>query len=66
MKVPTKSIGCDMKAYQVIVNHGYKPEEYFTNGKRVLVLVNTRTGERITNRPNENSFEDICKRLRWM
>ena len=66
MKVPTKSIGCDMKVYQVIANRGYKPEEYFSNGKRVFVLVNTRTGSRITSLPEERSFEDMCKRLKWM
>ena len=66
MKVPTRNLGCSLKAREVIINHGYKPEEYFSNGKRVLAIVNTRSGARILNMPNERSFDDICKRLGWM
>ena len=66
MKIDTKVIGCSLKARQVILNHGYKPEEYMSNGKRVFVIVNTRTGDRIQNNINEKSFDDICKRLGWM
>ena len=66
MKVMTKVIGCSNEARQAIINHGYKPEEYYSNGRRVFVVVNTRTGARISSLPEEKSFDDLCKRLKWM
>lgn len=66
MKVPTRNLGCSLKAQQAIINHGYKAEEYFSNGKRVLAIVNKRTGSRIVNSDTEKSFDDICRRLGWL
>ena len=66
MKIMTKISGCSQQALQAITNHGYKTEEYISNGKRVFVLVNTRTGSRIINNPEEKSFEDMCRRLKWL
>lgn len=66
MKITTRPSRCSWRAQQAITNHGYKPEEYMSNGKRVLAVVNTRTGARITSTDNERTFDDLCKRLHWL
>jgi CRISPR/Cas system-associated endonuclease/helicase Cas3 len=66
MKVTTKVKGCSIQAQQAIMNKGYKPEEYISNGRRVFVVVNTRNGARISSLPTEKSFDDLCKRLGWL
>ena len=66
MKIMTKVRGCSAAATQAIINHGCKAEEYISGGKRIFVIVNTRNGSRITSLPEEKSFDDMCRRLRWM
>jgi hypothetical protein len=66
MKVKINLKGCSIPAQQAIYNRGYKYEEYMNGDKRVLALVNMRTGDRIINYPNEKTFEDMCKRLNWL
>ena len=66
MKITTKAMGCSLQAQQAIINHGCKAEEYMSNGKRVFAIVNSRTGSRIINTSEEKSFDDMCKRLKWM
>jgi hypothetical protein len=55
-----------LQAQQAIINHGCKAEEYMSNGKRVFAIVNSRTGSRIINTSEEKSFDDMCKRLKWL
>ena len=57
---------CNNETEQIIYNRGYKKEEYIQNNKRIMVLVNRKSGDRIYALDNELCFEDMIKRLKWI